>query len=182
MDLMNVKGDSNKLPLKCYIISLFIPGIPKPVLMLHGEQGSAKSTLQELIKRTVDPSSIISLTFPRDINEFVQQLSHNYIAYYDNVLFIRECKSDQIFRAVIGSGFSKRELYSDDSDIIYNFKRCLGFNGINLAATKADLLDRGIIIQLERILKDDRRKEEEILNSLELMKPQLLGYIFDVLV
>ena len=98
------------------------PWIPKPVLMLHGEQGFAKSTLQELIKCTVDPSSIISLTYPRDINEFVQQLSHNYIAYYDNVSFIRDWISDQICRAVTGSGFSKRELYSDDSDIIYNFK------------------------------------------------------------
>jgi putative DNA primase/helicase len=123
MDLINVKDDSNKLPLKCYINSLFNPGIPKPVLMLHGEQGSAKSTLKELIKRTVDPSSIISLTFPRDINEFVQQLSHNYIAYYDNVSFIRDCISNQIFRAVIGSGFPKRDIYSDDSDIIYNFMR-----------------------------------------------------------
>jgi hypothetical protein len=58
MNLINVKGEDNKLLLKCYIISLFYPDIPKPVLMLHGEQGSAKSTLQELIRMLVDPSSI----------------------------------------------------------------------------------------------------------------------------
>ncbi len=116
--------------------------------MLHGEQGSAKSTLQELIKMLVDPSSILTLTFPRDINELVQKLSHNYIAYFDNMSNIPEWISDQLCRAVTGSGFSKRELYSDDDDIIYNFKRCIGLNGINLAATKADLLDRGIIIEL----------------------------------
>jgi hypothetical protein len=181
MDLINVKDDDNKLLLKCYIIALFIPDIPKAVLMLHGEQGSAKSTLQELIKRLVDPSSIISLTFPRDINELVQQLSHNYVAYYDNVSFIRDWISDQICRAVTGSGFSKRELYSDDDDIIYNFKRCIGINGINLAASKADLLDRSIIIVLERIAKENRRKIQEILLELESIKPMLLGYIFDVI-
>jgi len=182
MNLVNVKDDSNKLLLKCYIIALFIPDIPKAVLMLHGEQGSAKSTLQELIKILVDPSSIVSLTFPRDINELVQQLSHNYIAYYDNVSFIRDWISDQICRAVTGSGFSKRELYSDDDDIIYNFKRCIGINGINLAATKADMLDRSIIIMLERISKENRRKEQEILSELESIKPMLLGYIFDIIV
>ena len=32
-----------------------------------------------------------------------------------------------------------------DDDILHYFLRCIGFNGINLAATKADLLDRGII-------------------------------------
>ena len=31
-------------------------------------------------------------------------------------------------------GFSKRELYSDDADVIYNFKRCVGLNGINIVA------------------------------------------------
>ncbi|MGD1836628.1 MAG: bifunctional DNA primase/polymerase [Nitrososphaeraceae archaeon] len=55
LDLLNIKDDDTKLLLKCYIISLFIPGIPKPILMLHGEQGSAKSTCQELIKMLVDP-------------------------------------------------------------------------------------------------------------------------------
>ena len=60
--------------LKCYIISLFIPEIPKPILLLHGEQGGAKSTFQELIKMLVDPSITQTLTFPRDSNEFIQQV------------------------------------------------------------------------------------------------------------
>ena len=50
MQLTNVKGEDNRLLLKCYIISLFYPDIPKPILMLHGEQGSAKTTDQELKK------------------------------------------------------------------------------------------------------------------------------------
>jgi hypothetical protein len=182
MNLVNVKGEDNKLLLKCYIISLFYPEIPKPVLMLHGEQGSAKSTLQELIRMLVDPSSIRTLTFPRDINELVQKLSHNYIAYFDNVSLIPEWISDQLCRAVTGSGFSKRELYTDDDDIIYNFKRCIGFNGINLGATKADLLDRGIIIELERIPREKQRRLEEIWAEFDSIKPELLGYIFDILV
>ena len=78
--------------------------------------------------------------------------------------------------------YSKRQLYTDDDDIIYNFKRCIGFNGINLGATKADLLDRGIIIQLERIPKEKRRKIEDIWKDFEILRPQLLAYIFDILV
>ena len=182
VDLLNVKDDDNKLLLKCYIVSLFIPGIAKPILMLHGEQGSAKSTLQELIKMLVDPSIVKTLTFPRDINELIQKLSHNYIAYFDNVSVIKEWISDALCRGVTGTGYSKRQLYTDDDDIIYFFQRCIGFNGINLAATKADLLDRGIIIQLERIPKDKRRKIEDILNDFENLRPRLLGYIFDILV
>jgi hypothetical protein len=90
--------------------------------------------------------------------------------------------SDQLCRAVTGSGFSKRELYTDDDDIIYNFKRCIGFNGINLGATKADLLDRGIIIELERIPREKQRKLEEIWAEFDGIKAELLGCIFDILV
>jgi hypothetical protein len=90
--------------------------------------------------------------------------------------------SHALCRAVTGTGFSKRQLYTDDEDIIYFFLRCIGFNGINLAATKADLLDRGIIIQLERIPKKEKRKLPDIWNEFEILLASLLSYIFDVLV
>jgi hypothetical protein len=179
--LTNVRTEDDKLLLKCYIVSLFVPEIPKPVLMLHGEQGAAKSTLQEFIKMLVDPSSIKTLSFPRDINELVQKLSHNYVAYFDNVSHIREWISDELCKAVTGSGFSKRQLYTNDDDVIYNFKRCIGFNGISLGATKADLLDRGLIIQLARIPTERRRKVREIWTAFEEIRPKLLCYIFDIL-
>jgi hypothetical protein len=182
LELLNVKDEDNKLLLKCYIVSLFMPEIPKPVLMLHGEQGSAKSTLLELIKMLVDPSIIRTLSFSKNNDELVQKLSHNYISYFDNVSDIRNWISDQLCRAVTGSGFSKRELYTDDDDIIYNFRRCIGFNGINLVATKADLLDRGLIIQLDRIPEEQRRTIEDIWRDFEKIRPLLLGYIFDLLV
>lgn len=182
INLVNVKDNDNKLLLKCYIIALFVPGIQKAIQMLHGDQGAAKTTFQELEKILVDPSSILTLAFPRDTNEFIQKLAHNYIAYFDNVSHIPDWISDILCRAVTGSGFSKRQLWTDDDDIVYNFIRCVGFNGINLAATKADLLDRGLIIQLSKISKKDRRLRSEILSVFYELRPKLLGYIFDILV
>jgi len=172
INLLNIKDEDAKLLLKCYIVTLFIPEIPKPILMLHGEQGSAKSTLSELIKMVVDPSIIRTPAFSKDNSEFIQKLSHNYLSYFDNVSNIGDWISDQLCRAVTGSGFSNRELYTDDDDIIYNFKRCIGFNGINLAATKLDLLDRGLIIKLERILEERMRKIKDMWNDFEKLRPQ----------
>lgn len=90
MRLLNIKGEENKLLMKCYIISLIIPEIQKPILMLHGEQGAAKSTLQEIVKILIDPRSVITLAFPGKQEEMVQQLSHHYIGYYDNISQIKE--------------------------------------------------------------------------------------------
>jgi hypothetical protein len=130
----------------------------------------------------VDPSMITTLTFPRDSNEFIQQLSHNLIAYYDNVSIIQDWISDLLCRAVSGNSSSKRGLYTNDDDFYYNFKRIIGINGIDLAATKADLLDRSIIIELERIDKKNRKKIKKIWEKFNELKPFVLGYIFDILV
>jgi hypothetical protein len=54
-------------------------------------------------------------------------------------------------RSVSGAGFNKRALYSNDEDFIYKFKRGIGVNGINLATTRADFLERSLVIKLKRI-------------------------------
>ena len=173
----------NRILAEVYIISLFLPpDIAKPILLPYGEQGSAKSTFQEFIKELVDPSGALTFAFPRNIAEIVQQLSHNYVAYYDNVSSLPDWISDVLCRAVTGSGFSKRMLYTDDDDFIYQFKRCVGFNGINIAATKPDILERGLSLHLKRIPENKRRKLKQLWNLYRVIKPQLLGFIFDILV
>jgi hypothetical protein len=76
--LTNVKDDKDKLLLKVYVISLFIPGIAHAMLIVHGEKGGAKTLLKLLIKLLVDPSKPALLTIHTSRDEFVQQLSHNY--------------------------------------------------------------------------------------------------------
>ena len=108
INLINIKGDQQKLLLKCYVISLFLPDIPKPIQMLYGEQGAAKTSEQEAIKDLVNPSPILTSTFPRDINELVQKMMHNYVCFFDNISFIPPWISDQLCRAVTGSGFTAK--------------------------------------------------------------------------
>jgi hypothetical protein len=179
--LTNVKDDKNKLLLKVYIVSLFIPDIPHVMLILHGQMGSAKSTLQTLIKLLVDPAKPRLLTIYNDVKEFIQQLAHNHVAYYDNLKRTPLWLSDESCKAVTGVGSTKRKLYSDDDDIVYEYRRCLGFNGLNVALTEPDALDRSMMIELDRIKKENERTEEEIMSEFEKLRPGLLAYICDIL-
>jgi hypothetical protein len=151
-------------------------------LILHGEKGSAKSTLQTLIKLLVDPSKPTLLTIHNDRAEFVQQLAHNHVAYYDNVKSTPGWLSDEACKAVTGIGQSKRKLYTDDDEIVYEYKRCLGFNGINISLSEPDALDRSLMIELDRISKEKRRVESDIMTEFMQLRSQLLGFIFDTLV
>ncbi len=184
LDLINIAKENkdHRLLLKVYLVALFIPHISKPILDVHGEQGSAKTFLQKLLKSLVDPSAADALGLPKNPDELIQQLSHNYVALYDNLSKLPEWASDIFCKAVTGAGSSKRMLYSDDDDVVYNFRRCIMLNGINVVARKPDLLDRALMIQLERIPSNKRRKESDLLESLESIKPQLLGHIIDILV
>lgn len=178
---VNLRDQSQELLLLVYVVCCFVPEVPHPIPVLHGPQGAAKTTLFRMVRRLVDPSAVEVLSFPRDPAELVQQLSHHWAPYYDNVTEMPSWISDALCRAVTGEGFSKRELYSDDEDVVYQFRRCVGLNGVNVAARKPDLLDRSLLFALEPIAPVSRRPEETIWREFEAARPGLLGAIFDVL-
>lgn len=164
-----------------YIVSCFIPDIAHPIPILYGPQGAAKTTLGCMLRSLIDPSSVGVLSMPTSVNDLTQKISHNWFAFFDNVTSMADWASDSLCRAVTGEGFSKRELYSDDDDVIYNFRRCIGLNGINVAAKKPDLLDRGILLKLDRISGNKRKSEKSIWKEFRELKPVMLGGIFDAL-
>ncbi len=121
------------------------------------------------------------MTVHNDRSEFIQQLAHNHIAYYDNIKYPQKWLSDEACKAVTGVGQSKRKLYTNNEDVVYEYKRCLGFNGINISLTEPDALDRSIVIELDRINRESRELESKIFAKFEELQPGLLGQIFDIL-
>jgi hypothetical protein len=182
LQLTNLKEEEDRILLSVYVVTLFIPDIQHIVLQVHGEKGSAKSTFQLLIKTLVDPARPKLLTIYNDQKEFIQQLAHNYLVLYDNLKYTPRWLSDEVCKAVTGVGSTKRKLYSDDDDIVYEYRRCVGFNGINLGLTEPDILDRSVTIELQRIRKENTKQETDIIDEFLKLRPKLLGYIFDTLV
>ena len=179
---LNIKNEKHKLLVKIWIVSLLIPDIPIPMLLPFGAEGSAKSTLQKKIKLLIDPSKLKLLSIYNDKTQFIQQLSHNFLCFYDNVRYEPRWLSDEVCRAITGAAFTKRKNYSDDEDIPYEYKKILSFSGINVIFKQADVLDRSIKIELERVDPKKKIPEERIEFDLKLEIPHLLGYLFDVLV
>lgn len=178
---INIKRADHQLLLLVWLISSFIPDFPHPILYFHGPQGSAKTTASKILRALIDPSRIEVADFPKNAVELVQMLSHHWCLIFDNVTYISHDLSDLLCRAVSGAGFSKRELYSDDSDVIYTFKRVMGINGISLPALKPDLLERSILLELERVAKDERKEEQAMLIQFRNELPRFLGGIFSAI-
>jgi hypothetical protein len=163
----------------CWLVACFIPKIPHPMLIFFGEKGAAKTTASHFLKMLIDPSVLDTLSFPNVSNSLVVNMKQHYFLPFDNVSFISETLSDSMCRAVTGSGVQERKLHSDFDDVIYKYMRCLAINGINQVATRPDLLDRSILIELERITESDRKELAKVQEAFEADRPHILGGIFD---
>lgn len=176
---MNVQDQQQKLLILTFLVVSLIPDIPRAMLVLHGDQGSAKSSLLRILREMIDPSQVPLLTPPDSIRELVQFASHHYAVFLDNLSTLSVSLSDALCRLITGDGFTKRQLFTDDEDVLYAYKRVAGLCGINQVATKADLLDRSIIVPLERIPDGDRREEKNLWQRFKTDKALILGALFD---
>lgn len=179
---INITNPEHRLLFLVFLISCFVPDFPHVVLVVFGAQGSSKSTLSKFTRLVVDPSLIEVASFPHGHKDLIQALAHHYFLFFDNVSYISEEQSDTLCKAVTGGGHTTRELYSDDEDVIRNFRRCIGINGINLVATRPDLLERSLLLELERIETTERKTEKELYENFNKDLPSILGGVFDVLV
>lgn len=181
LKFINITNESDQLLFLAYVVSAFIPDYPHPLLILHGAQGAGKTTPMKVMKELIDPSELGGLPAPKNIEGFVQTINHHSFMFYDNLSKMPEWFSDALARAATGDSFSKRELYTDDDDVIYRFQKTIALNGINQVVYKSDLLDRSILLNLERISPEKRKESQVFWEEFELDRPLILGAIFDVL-
>jgi len=180
-NFLNVKEKKHRILSLVYPISCLVSDIPHPIFHSWGDRGSGKTTQSVVYKRLLDPSKLDVLITPRDHGELVQILEHHYLCLFDNLSSFPNWLSDLLSQACTGGGFSKRRLYTDDEDVIYQIMRCIGLNGINLLISRPDLMDRTILLHLERIEPDKRKEWKILLQEFEAERPYLLGCFFDVL-
>jgi hypothetical protein len=178
---INLKDDEDWLLLIALIVHAFIPGIPHAIPVFYGDKGAAKTTAQRVIRKLVDPAIRDTMTLPNDKNELVLMLMTNYAPCFDNLDGLSPWQSDMLCQAATGGGISKRELYTDMEEVILSFLRCPMLNGINLVASRDDLLDRSVLFKLDRIDEENRKTEKEFWQEFETDRPLILGAISDTL-
>ena len=177
-DLVNIRQEDQML-FAVTVISYFIPSIAHPVLMFTGVPGVSKTTTHSIVKSLIDPTVVMQQRLPKEEENLLIQWRSQYVLFYDNVSTLSPQMSDAFCRGVTGAGASARKLYTDFDEIYYNLRRCFLINGIDQPGTKPDLLQRTVLIELEQIKDDKRKTEKEIMDKLELLKPRLLGSIFN---
>jgi hypothetical protein len=134
-----------------WLIGAFRPRGPYPILNLHGEQGTAKSTTLRVLRSLIDPNTAPLRSQPREERDLLIAAMKGWIVAYDNVSDIKPWQSDAMYRLATGGGYGTRELYSDLEETLIDAQRPCATDGIEEYGTRPDYLDRSVIVHLPRI-------------------------------
>ena len=179
LSLVNLKTERDRRLFTAYAVTVPLPHVGRPILSASGPMGAGKTTAGRSVKRLWDPTAPETVRYdPRD---FLQKAGHCFMPMLDNLSTLPDAAADTLCRLVTGEADSKRKLYTDDEDVIIELRRAVILNGINAPTDRGDVLDRSLVVELERIPDGERRTEEEMWAAFEREHPALLGAAFDVL-
>lgn len=177
---INVTADDWPLIL-AWVLFALQPNGPFPVLVLQGEQGSAKSTLSAVLRSLVDPNAAPLRSMPRDIRDLMISATNSWVQAFDNLSILQPWQADALCCLATGGGFAARELYSDGEEKVFEARRPIILNGISELATRPDLQERSLVLYLPRIGGKNRMAEDDFWKEFNGQRPSILGALLDTL-
>ena len=181
-EFTNLPDDDEWAVYKAFLISTLRPDGPYPILILTGEQGSAKSSASRICMSLVDPRKPVTRGLPRDPRDLMLAAANVGSWRSTTCQKLTDWLSDTLCSLSTGGGYAARELYSDGDEKIFDAKRPLILNGITDIATRPDLLDRSIILNLPPIADSDRIEEADLNRRFQEARPRILGALLDSVV
>ena len=164
------------------LLNAFHPHGPYFVLNVVGEQGTAKSCGARIVRQLVDPNENPLRSPPKEERDLLAQAASNRCVALDNLSSLPAWLSDALCRLATGGGHSARTLYTDLEEISVAVKRPVILNGIEDVATRPDLAERVLQIELETIPEHKRIAEKDLWREFDRQRSTIFSALLDALV
>lgn len=162
-----------------WIMGALVPDGQFPPLILEGTHGSGKTTISRVLRSLVDPNIAPMRSLPRDTRDLRISASNAWCLNFDNLSALPNWLCDALCGLSTGGGFSTRELFTNDGEKIFEGRRPVLFNGIDIGIGRSDLLDRAISLSLPTIGDRVRETESGFWKRFNEVQPYVLGSLFD---
>ena len=163
-----------------FMLAALRPTGPYPILFLGGEQGTGKSTATRVIRRLIDPSTALLRAPPKDVRDLLVAAYNCWLLALDNLSYLTPQLSDALCRLATGGAISERALYSNTDEVLIEVQRPVIVNGIEDVATRPDLAERGLHIELDMIRV--RQSESDFWRDFDKDAPAIFAGLLDGLV
>lgn len=169
---LNVREDHRPL-VSGFMLAALNPRGPYPLLIFEGEQGSGKSTATRIIRRLIDPSTAPLRAPPGDVRDLLVGALNGWLLALDNLSYLTPQLSDALCRLATGGAISERQLYTNTDEVLIEVQRPAIVNGIEDVATRPDLAERALHVELEVI--EHRRSEADLWAEFEADAPAIFA-------
>ena len=178
--LINIGSEEDWLLFVPVMTAYYRPPGPYPIMVLMGEQGSAKSTAARFVRALLDPHEVPLRSVPKDKHDLMIAATNNWVLVLDNLSGLPHWLSDSLCRLATGGGISTRKLYSDNEETFFNATRPCVLNGITEFVERGDLVDRSVFLTLPEIPEEKRREESLVRKEFADALPELQGALLDL--
>jgi hypothetical protein len=178
--LVNIPDPDHQKLFLCWLVAALCPSGPYAILMLHGQQGSAKSFTTAIARQLIDPNQA-NLRRPHKCEEdLMVSAGCNYVLAFENLSSLPDWMSDAFCALSTGSGFATRKLYTNKDESVLQACRPIILNGIPALGTRGDFVERCVSLQLPPISAENRKSSEELEREFARMHPTLQGALLDI--
>lgn len=177
---LNLRTDEDWILFATALLRAMLPRGPYPALGLHGEAGSAKTTGSRIFRSLIDPNTSPARAMPKNPHDLMIMANNSWVMMFDNLSYLPAWFSDYLCRLSTGGGFATRQLYTDADEILFDGQRPIILNGVEELASRTDLIDRSILVDLPAI--ESYKAEREFWKEFTAAHPRLLGALLDAAV
>lgn len=154
-------------------------GVPYPILVIQGQQGSGKSFFcNNVIRALIDPNASASLRLPKRDQDLAIQLENTFLAVYDNLRGFNKDFSDLFAQVATKTSFSIRQHHSYDELVSKELHAPLVFNGIHNFIKESDLAERCFRVVLQVMKPENRKTESQLKEEFSALQPHIMGALF----
>lgn len=158
---LNLRGDEDLVMVAAWAFAALRDRGPCPILVLTGEQGSAKSTCTAMLQALIDPTATPPRALPRGDHQLSEAGQAAHLLAFDNLSAVPAWCADALCRRVGGAGAARPVI----------------LNGIVDLAVRPDLADRAVVVSLPAIAVAERQPEAALWAAFEAERPRLLGVL-----
>jgi hypothetical protein len=93
------------------------------LLVIAGEQGSAKTVLSKMLRALVDPNVAPVRALPREERDLFIAANNGHVLAFDNLSALPPWLSDAFCWRASGGSFAVRQLYTDQDEVLFDAVR-----------------------------------------------------------
>lgn len=173
--------EKDRLLVITYLIECLRPETHHPILVLDGEQGSAKSTTQRMLKELIDPSAMPLRVAPKKDQDLFIAAANDHLLSYNNLSSISPEQQDALCCLSTGGTFATRQLYTNNAEVVVSILRPVILNGIGTLITAQDLLERSLYLELPILTEYARQTDSELNQRFEENRAGILGGLLNIM-